>query len=82
MIADGIAAAIGNCSKIQNNSCSKYACTNPNYYDPAQKTWSYPTTGDSPRIVYIFIVPYGSYKNTGSQQTIPVLDFAAFYVTG
>jgi putative Flp pilus-assembly TadE/G-like protein len=82
VIADGIAAAIGNCSKIQNNSCSKYACTNPNYYDPAQKTWTFPTTGDSPRIVYIFIVPYGSYKNTGSQETIPVLDFAAFYVTG
>ena len=27
-------------------------------------------------------MPYGSYKNTGSQATIPVLDFAAFYVTG
>jgi hypothetical protein len=82
VIADGIAAAIGNCKQIQNNSCSQYDCTNPNYYDPAQKTWTQPTNGDSPRIVYIFIVPYGSYKNTGSQATIPVLDFAAFYVTG
>jgi hypothetical protein len=82
VIADGIAAAIGNCSKIQNNSCSQYACTNYNYYDPAKKTWAQPATGDSPRVVYIFIVPYGSYKNTLSQATIPVLDFAAFYVTG
>jgi hypothetical protein len=27
-------------------------------------------------------VPYGSYKNSGSQEALPVLDFAAFYVTG
>jgi hypothetical protein len=82
VIADGIAAAIGNCEKIQNNSCSKYVCTNPNYYDPGTKTWAQPTTGESPRIVYLFIVPYGSYKNTGPQDGLPILDFAAFYVTG
>ena len=33
VIADGIATAIGNCSDIKPNSCSKYACTNANLYD-------------------------------------------------
>ena len=34
------------------------------------------------RVVFIFIIPYGAYKNTPSQGTMPVLNFAAFYVTG
>ena len=27
-------------------------------------------------------MPYGAYKNTGPQDTMPLLTFAAFYVTG
>jgi hypothetical protein len=82
-IADGIAAAIGNCSNVQNNSCNKYTCTNPNYYDPSNPDqWALQGGEPSPRVVFIFIVPYAAYKNTGSQDTMPLLTWAAFYVTG
>ena len=33
-------------------------------------------------MVYLFIVPYGAFKNTGPQEGLPILNFAAFYVTG
>jgi hypothetical protein len=83
VIADGIAAAIGNCSNIQSNSCQNYACTNGNVYNPASPDeWSIHGPKRSPRVVFIFIVPYGAYKTTSSQTTMPVLTFAAFYVTG
>jgi hypothetical protein len=83
VIADGIASAIGNCSNIQSNSCQNYACTNPNFYNPATPNeWSIHGGKPSPRVVYIFIVPYGAYKRTSSQSTMPILSFAAFYITG
>jgi hypothetical protein len=86
VIADGIAAAIGNC--VPNKSESKCSpstskCNNPNFYDKNNPgEWALHGGEPSPRVVYIFIVPYGAYKNTGSQETIPILTFAAFYVTG
>jgi hypothetical protein len=83
VIGDGIASSIGNCSNINNNACSRYTCTNPNYYDTANPNrWALQGGEPSPRVVFLFIVPYGAYKNTGSQEGMPILDFAAFYVTG
>jgi hypothetical protein len=83
VIGDGIASAIGNCANVNNNSCNQYACTNFNYYDPAKPNqWALGTGQPSPRVVFLFIAPYGAFKNTGSQEGLPVLDFAAFYITG
>lgn len=83
VISDGIAAAIGNCRDVKSNSCNKYDCVNPNYYDPTNADeWSLQGGKPSPRVIFIFVVPYGAYKNTGPQETIPLLTFAAFYVTG
>ena len=84
VIGDGIAAAIGNCANINTNSCNQYACTNKNFYDPANPDqWALngPNAGTK-RVVFLFIVPYGAYKNTGPQDGLPVLNFAAFYITG
>lgn len=85
VIGDGIAAAIGNCDTIVNNSCNRYVCNNPNYYDPADPDrWALELQAgvEPPRVVFLFIVPYGAYKNTGPQEGMPVKNFAAFYVTG
>jgi Putative Flp pilus-assembly TadE/G-like len=49
------------------------ACTSPN-------NWPNWVEGD-PRIVSLFIVPYGAFQGSGNQ-TFPVQDFASFYVTG
>jgi hypothetical protein len=49
------------------------ACTAPNHwpnYDPSD-----------PRILPVFIVPYGSFQGSGNQ-AFPVQDFAYFYITG
>ena len=35
-----------------------------------------------PRCAAVFVVPYGAYKNTGPQDGLPLLNFAAFYITG
>jgi Putative Flp pilus-assembly TadE/G-like len=49
------------------------SCTQPNHwpnYDP----------GD-PRIIPVFVVPYGSFQGSGNQ-AFPIQDFAFFYITG
>jgi hypothetical protein len=33
------------------------------------------------RIIKVYVIPYGALKNTAGNDEIPVLDFAAFYVT-
>jgi hypothetical protein len=83
VIGDAIATAIGNCNNVQNNSCNQFACNNPNYYDPANPNrWALGTGEPSPRVVFLFVVPYGAYRNTPSQGGLPVLNFVAFYITG
>jgi hypothetical protein len=49
------------------------ACTNSNHWPNYQP--------NDPRIVPLFVVPYGSFQGTGNQ-TFPIQDFANFYVTG
>ena len=70
VIGDGIAAAIGNCANINNNSCNQYDVHEPELTTTPRT----PTSGRSsskpdraPRVVFLFIVPYGAYKNTGPQ---------------
>jgi Flp pilus assembly protein TadG len=55
---------------------SPTSCTAPNNWS------SFPNLplGD-PRIVQVFLTPYGSFQGSGSD-TVPVSDFATFYVTG
>jgi putative Flp pilus-assembly TadE/G-like protein len=52
------------------------SCTSPN-------NWSdFPNLSpDDPRIVQVFLTPYGSFTGSGSEN-VPVTNFATFYVTG
>jgi hypothetical protein len=52
------------------------ACTAPNH-------WSqYPNLPNAdPRLIQVFLTPFGSFSGSGST-TVPVSDFASFYVTG
>lgn len=53
-------------------------CTSPNRWD------DYFTVGlpeGDPRVIQVFLTPFGSFSGTGSN-TVPVLTFASFYVTG
>ena len=52
------------------------SCTAPNNWS----TFPDLPAGD-PRIVQVFLTPYGSFSGSGST-TVPVTGFAAFYVTG
>jgi hypothetical protein len=60
--------------RIQNGSNS---CVNPNNWS------SFPNlpAGD-PRIVPVFLVPFGAFGGSGSNNVVPVSGFATFYVTG
>jgi hypothetical protein len=49
------------------------ACTAPNH-------WPDYAPGD-PRIMPVFVVPYGSFQGSGNQ-AFPIQDFASFYITG
>jgi hypothetical protein len=52
------------------------SCTSPNNWS------SYPDLpDDDPRIVQVFLTPYGSFNGSGNT-TLPVTGFATFYVTG
>jgi hypothetical protein len=55
---------------------SPATCTHPNH-------WSdFPNfSDDDPRIVQVFLTPFGSFSGSGSAN-VPVTDFATFYVTG
>jgi Flp pilus assembly protein TadG len=52
------------------------SCSNPNHWSDFPNL----SAGD-PRIVHVFLTPYGSFSGNGSD-TVPVSDFATFYVTG
>jgi hypothetical protein len=64
--------ALGDASNCSNNA-SATACTHANKW-PDFDT-------DDPRIVTVFLVPYGTFTSTGLE-TVPVIGFGAFYVTG
>jgi hypothetical protein len=49
------------------------SCTRPNQ-------WPDYTAGD-PRIVFVLVTPFGAFSGSGSN-TVPVMRFAAFYITG
>lgn len=81
VMADGIAARTGNCVSIQNNSCSRTECINPSRYPATpDPTWA-PEPGD-PRVVNLFVVPYGAFKGVNAQDGLPITRFPKFYVTG
>ncbi len=64
------ANSVGNCSGFGKPQ----ACTNPNRY---------PNYSDGdPRILALYLVPYGSLNLAGSGTTVPIANFAFFYVTG
>jgi hypothetical protein len=51
-------------------------CTAPNHWS------SFPNISrEDPRIVHLVLTPYGTFAGSGST-TVPVTDFATFYVTG
>jgi hypothetical protein len=61
-----------------NEDGKKTTCINPNRWD-ATANPVYPVT--DPRIVAVFVTPYGTFQSTG-QGPVPVLGLAYFYVTG
>jgi hypothetical protein len=84
-IGDGIAAHTGNCTNMQNNSCSQTACVNPINYPgyPGNPTAPFNAiSADDERVIKVYILPFGALKTSTGNDTVPLLDFAAFYVTG
>jgi Flp pilus assembly protein TadG len=53
------------------------ACTSPNH-------WSeYPNFKPTdPRVMTVFVMPYGSFNASGASSEYPIVEFATFYVTG
>jgi len=56
-------------------------CTNPNRWPDAAGDGQPDYQPGDPRIVPVFLVPFGSFTGSGSG-TVPVQEFAFFYVTG
>ena len=81
VIADGIAARTGNCDQIQNNSCSQTSCNYPSRY-PATPDPDWSAEPGDPRVVNLFVVPYGAFKGVNAQDGLPIVKFPRFYVTG
>lgn len=88
-VTDGIALATGNCQNPViddvppdlSASCQghNYVCNNPiDVPAPGEEV-----DLDDPRIIKIYILPFNAFNNvpTGANTDLPVIDFAAFYVT-
>jgi hypothetical protein len=54
-------------------------CLSPNHWSEFLKPGLSP--GD-PRVVPVFLTPFGSFSGSGNNETVPVTNFATFYVTG
>ena len=91
-IGDGIALRTKNCQtpavgavhlvRACKADCqaSKYTC----HYGVRWHPGDPPPAADDPRVVRLFVVPYGAYKDVanGNNADVPVLQLAAFYITG
>ena len=56
------------------------SCIHPNNWSLFGTPGGIPA-GD-PRIVSVFLVPFGAFNGSGSNTTVPVTGFATFYITG
>ena len=90
-IGDGIALRTKNCQTPEVGAApgpgvkadcqaSKYTCHYGVRWNPGDP----PPAADDPRVVRLFVVPYGAYKGVanGNNADVPVLQLAAFYITG
>jgi Flp pilus assembly protein TadG len=90
-IGDGIALRTKNCQTPAvggapgpgvkaDCQASKYTCHYGVRWNPGDP----PPAADDPRVVRLFVVPYGAYKGVanGNNADVPVLQLAAFYITG
>jgi hypothetical protein len=55
-------------------------CINPNNWDEVTQAPDPASVGD-PRIIHLFLTQFGAFASQG-QNTVPVTNFATFYVTG
>jgi len=56
------------------NSGSAKVCTHPNKWPDYEL--------DDPRLVQVYLTPFGTFTGTGADETVPVIGFASFYITG
>jgi hypothetical protein len=86
-VTDGIALVTGNCqSPVIDPVGLTASCQGHNYQ--CNEGIDVPGPGDTvdlndPRIIKIYILPFNAFNNvpTGANTDLPVIDFAAFYVT-
>lgn len=59
-------------------------CTSPNHWKEFIFENGAPTNVSpaDPRVVTVFVTPYGSFAGSGAAEEFPISDFATFYVTG
>ncbi len=58
-------------------------CTSPNHWKSFAFENGIPSVDpNDPRLVTVFVTPFGSFGGSGSSSSFPIADFATFYVTG
>lgn len=64
-------------------SATATVCTSPNHWGSFTFTNGVPNIPpNDPRLVSVFVTPYGSFSSSGSSTSYPIAGFAHFYVTG
>jgi hypothetical protein len=87
-LTDGIALTTGNCQNPDIDDVAlKVKCTGHNYQCNNPINLPGPTDDvdlNDPRVIKIYILPFNAFNNLapGANSDLPVVDFAAFYVTG
>jgi hypothetical protein len=58
------------------------SCTHPNNWDVVKHAPNDPDHQQDPRVVHVFLTQFGVFDQNQGQNTVPVTNFASFYVTG
>jgi hypothetical protein len=90
--SDGIQARVLNGGvACTGGSCPNTCPANTAAFVPGRNYWSSDWTGspstftvrdDDPRLVLLFMVPFGAFRGNGTDVLYPVTNFGAFYITG
>jgi hypothetical protein len=84
-ILDGLNMRIFGDAAANSDDCSSAPNRWTDYWDTDPNTGEWvlnPSIAQDPRLIQVFVAPFGTFDGHGADETVPVTNFAYFYATG